>query len=62
VRFGLKDGAKSQSVATSNDRLVGEFFAVKNGRIQEVHAVLFNLPDAEPSVWPAEYGPGRGGK
>ena len=62
VRFGLKDGAKSQSVATSNDRLVGEFFAVKNGRIQEVHAVLFNVPDAEPSVWPAEYGPGRGGK
>jgi hypothetical protein len=62
VRFGLKDGAKSQSVATSNDRLVGEFFAVKNGWIQEVHAVLFNLPDAEPSVWPAEYGPGRGGK
>jgi len=62
VRFGLKDGMKSQNVATSNDRLVGEFFSVKNGRIQEVHAVLFNLPDAEPSVWPAEYGPGRGGK
>jgi hypothetical protein len=62
VRFGLKDGMKSQNVATSNDRLVGEFFAVKNGRIQEVHAVLFNLPDAEPSVWPPEYGPGRGGK
>ena len=62
VRFGLKDGAKSQSVATSNDRLVGEFFAVKNGRIQEVHAVLFNLPDSEPTGWPAEYGPGRGGK
>ena len=62
VRFGLKDGMKSQSVATSNDRLVGEFFAVKNGRIQEVHAVLFNLPDAEPSAWPADYGPARGGK
>jgi hypothetical protein len=61
VRFGLKEGAKSQSVATSNDRLVGEFFAVKNGMIQEVHAVLFNLPDAEPSVWPPDYGPGRGG-
>jgi hypothetical protein len=62
VRFGLKDGMKSQSAVTSNDRLVGEFFAVKNGRIQEVHAVLFNLPDAEPTGWPPEYGPGRGGK
>ena len=30
-----------------------------HGRIQEVHAVLFNRPDAEPSVWPAEYGPAR---
>ena len=62
VRFGLKDGMKSQSAVTSNDRLVGEFFAVKNGRIQEIHAVLFNLPDAESTGWPPEYGPGRGGK
>jgi hypothetical protein len=62
VRFGLKDGMKAQNPITSNDRLVGEFFAVKSGRIQEVHAVLFNLPDSEPSVWPADYGPGRGGK
>ncbi len=61
VRFGLKDGMESQSVATSNDRLVAEFFQVKNGMIQEVHAVLYNLPDAVPSVWDAEYGPGRGG-
>jgi len=61
VRFGLKDGMKSQSVATSNDRLVAEFFAVKKGMIQEVHAVLFNLPDAQPTGWPPEYGPGRGG-
>jgi hypothetical protein len=58
VRFGLKAGAKSQSVATSNDRLVAEFFAVKNGRIQEIQAVLFNIPDAKPSLWPADYGPG----
>jgi hypothetical protein len=57
VRFGLKAGAKSQSAATSNDRLVAEFFAVKNGRIQEIQAVLFNVPDAEPSLWPADYGP-----
>jgi hypothetical protein len=62
VRFGLKDGAKSQSVATANDRLVAEFFAVKKGMIQEIHAVLFNLPDAQPTGWPPEYGPGRGGK
>jgi hypothetical protein len=61
VRFGLKDGLKSQSVATSNDRLVGEFFAVKNGMIQEVHAVLFNLPDSQPTGWEPQYGPGRGG-
>ena len=62
VRFGLKDGAKSQSTATTNDRLVGEFFAVKNGQIQEVHAVLFNLPDAQPTGWEPQYGPRRGGR
>ena len=61
VRFGLKDGMKSQSGATSNDRLVAEFFAVKNGMIQEIHAVLFNLPDAQPTGWEPQYGPGRGG-
>ncbi|HEY1309121.1 MAG TPA: hypothetical protein VGF24_36520 [Vicinamibacterales bacterium] len=62
VRFGLKDGAKSQSTATTNDRLVAEFFAVKNGQIQEVHAVLFNLPDAQPTGWESQYGPHRGGQ
>ncbi len=60
VRFGLKGGAKSQSAVTSNDRLVAEFFAVKSGYIQEIQAVLFNLPDAQPTGWPAGYGPGRG--
>ncbi len=60
VRFGLKVGATSQSVTTSNDRLVGEFFAVKAGYIQEIHAVLFNLPDDKPTNWPADYGPDRG--
>jgi hypothetical protein len=60
VRFGLKGGAKSQSTATANDRLVAEFFAVKSGYIQEIQAVLFNLPDAKPTGWPAWYGPGRG--
>ena len=61
VRFGLKDGMKSESVATANDRLVAEFFAVKSGKIQEVHAVLFNLPDAKPTGWEPQFGPGRGG-
>jgi hypothetical protein len=59
VRFGLKAGAKSQSVATSNDRLVAEFFAVKAGHIQDIQAVLFNLPDAKPTGWPADDGPSR---
>jgi len=60
VRFGLKGGPRSQSAVTTNDRLVGEFFAIKNGFIQEVHAVLFNLPDAKPTGWPSDYGPGAG--
>jgi hypothetical protein len=60
VRFGLKAGAKSQSPSTSADRLVGEFFAIQNGWIREIHAVLFNLPDAMPTGWPTtDYGPGR---
>ena len=62
VRFGLKAGSQSQSAATSNDRLVAEFFAVKAGYIQEIQAVLFNLPDDKPTGWPAEYGPDRGSK
>lgn len=61
VRFGLKDGAEPVNPITANDRLVGEFFAVKAGMIQEVHAVLTNLPDAEPTGWEPDFGPGRGG-
>lgn len=61
VRFGIKDGMRSQSTATANDRLVAEFFAVKAGWIQEIHAVLFNLPDSDPTGWEPQYGPGRGG-
>ena len=60
VRFGIKGGAQSQSTVTSNDRLVAEFFAVKRGQIQEIQAVLFNLPDAQPTGWPPDTGPGRG--
>jgi len=59
VRFGIKGGAASQSTVTANDRLVAEFFAVKRGYIQEIQAVLFNLPDATPTGWPADYGPGK---
>jgi hypothetical protein len=60
VRFGIKDGAASESAVTANDRLVAEFFAVKRGYIQEIQAVLFNLPDAQPTGWPPDTGPGRG--
>ena len=60
VRFGIKGGAKSQSTATANDRLVAEFFAIKSGYIQEIQAVLVNLPDDKPTGWPAWYGPERG--
>ena len=42
--------------------LVAEFFAVKAGMIAEIHAVLVNLDDAEPTGWEPEYGPGRGGR
>jgi len=34
-------------------------FAIKAGYIQEIQAVLFNLPDEKPTGWPAGYGPGR---
>lgn len=61
VRFGLKDGQQSQSTATANSRIVAEFFSVKRGLIQDVHAVLFNVPDTMPTQWPADHGPGRGG-
>jgi hypothetical protein len=60
VRFGIKGGAASQSAITSNDRLVGEFFAVQRGYISEIQAVLFNLPDAQPTGWPRDTGPGAG--
>ena len=60
VRFGIKGGATSESAVTANDRLVAEFFAVKRGYIQEIQAVLFNLPDAQATGWPPDTGPRRG--
>jgi hypothetical protein len=62
VRFCLKDGMKSQSVATSDSRLVGEFFAIKRGWIQEIQAVLFNLSADEPTGWAPDFGPACGGQ
>jgi hypothetical protein len=61
LRFGLKAGAKSQSVATSNDRLVGEFFAIQNGFITHIQAVLVNVKDEVPTGWPTtDYTPDKG--
>jgi hypothetical protein len=61
LRFGLKAGAQSQSVATANARLVGEFFAIQNGQITEIQAVLVNLRDDQPTGWPTtDYGPDQG--
>jgi hypothetical protein len=60
VRFGIKGGQRSQSAVTSNDRIVAEFFAVKRGYIQEIQAVLANRPDALPTGWPPDTGPGAG--
>src|SRR5690606_15909411 len=63
LRFGAVDnlGENAASV-TSIDRLVGEFFTVKAGKIQEVQAVMVNLDDDEPTGWDNPwYGPGKGG-
>lgn len=61
LRFGMKAGAKSQSAATSNDRLVGEFFAIQNGFITHIQAVLVNIKDEVPTGWPTtDYGPDKG--
>jgi hypothetical protein len=62
VRFGMKDGPQDMPAGPRSDRLVAEFFAVKNGNISEINAVLVNLDDAEPTGWEPDYGPGRGGK
>ena len=36
--------------------------AVYRWDIQEIHAVLFNLPDAQLTGWEPQYGPGSGGR
>jgi hypothetical protein len=60
ARFGVQPGKRSETVASLHDRLVAEFFAIKNGYIQDIHAVLFNLSDDKPTGWPTtDYGPDR---
>ena len=59
VRFGIKKGLKSNSDATTLNRLVAEFFAIKSGMIQEIHAVIVNRPDEKPTNWEPDYGPDR---
>jgi hypothetical protein len=62
LRFGKVDGVQNASSVTSFDRIVGEFFTVKSGKIQEVQAVLVNRNDAQPTGWPTQwFGPGKGG-
>ncbi len=50
VRFGLQEGADPAALNRA-DRFVMEWFAIQNGSISEVAAVLINRPDAEPTGW-----------
>jgi hypothetical protein len=50
VRFGLQEGGDAAAL-NRPDRLVMEWFAVQNGQISEIVAVLVNRPDAEPTGW-----------
>jgi hypothetical protein len=62
LRFGKVEGVQNAASVTSIDRLVGEFFTVKSGKIQEVQAVLVNRNDDQPTGWPTPwFGPGAGG-
>jgi hypothetical protein len=62
VRFGKIDGVQNAASVTQYDRIVGEFFSVKSGKIQEVQAVLVNRQDSLPTGWDTKwYGPGQGG-
>lgn len=62
VRFGIKSGLKSRSEATSHDRLVAEFFAIRSGFLQEIQAVIVNRPDEMSTGWVPDYGPDRAEK
>lgn len=62
LRFGKAEGVQNASPLTAFDRIVGEFFTVKSGRIQEIQAVLVDRKDARPTGWDTHwFGPGPGG-
>jgi hypothetical protein len=62
LRFGKLDGVENAASVTQYDRIVGEFFTVKSGKIQEVQAVLVDRADAKPTGWDTKwFGPGPGG-
>jgi hypothetical protein len=62
LRFGKIDGAQNAASVTQFDRIVGEFFTVKAGKIQEIQAVLVDRPEAKPTGWDTKwFGPGPGG-
>jgi hypothetical protein len=62
LRFGKIPGVQNAASVTQFDRIVGEFFTVKSGKIQEVQAVLVNRDDAKPTGWDNKwYGPGKDG-
>ena len=62
LRFGKVEGVQNAASVTQYDRIVGEFFTVKSGKIQEVQAVLVDRPDAKPTGWDTKwFGPGAGG-
>jgi hypothetical protein len=61
ARFGLKTGVKPNRPAQAAERLVAEFFAVRNGQIFDIQAVMVNRDGNLPSAWAPDYGPTRGG-
>jgi hypothetical protein len=61
ARFGLKTGVKPNRPAQAAERLVAEFFAVRNGQIFDIQAVMVNRDGKLPSAWSPDYGPTRGG-
>ncbi len=62
LRFGKIDGAQNAASVTQFDRIVGEFFTVKAGKIQEIQAVLVDRPEDKPTGWNTKwFGPGPGG-
>jgi hypothetical protein len=61
ARFGMKTGATPKRPAQAAERLVAEFFAVRNGQIWDIQAVMVNRDEKLPSAWAPDYGPTRGG-